>query len=144
MNTWTEVGKGRKQCPKCNIYVGSKTATCKCGHIFAKGKAKEKQIEASPKKEPKEQPVIVDYEYTNYVVLSTPSGECPFKLASTKENDIREWIGKLVEHHLKRGEKLRPEAVTYYVRHFYSVFEKKHKTVCDTIELIKNEVNLYV
>lgn len=142
MNTWTEVGKGRKQCPKCNIYIGCKTRTCKCGHVFTKDKAQEKEVPT--KKEPKQEPVVVEHEYTNFVVLSTPKGDCPFELASTKEKDIREWIAKLVQYHLKRGEKLRPEAVTYYVRHFYSAFDKEHKKVCDTIELIKNEVNLYV
>ena len=30
-------GRGRKQCPKCEIYVGVKTGICNCGHDFSEG-----------------------------------------------------------------------------------------------------------
>lgn len=34
MNTFTEPGRGRKQCPECDLYIGAATSTCVCGHIF--------------------------------------------------------------------------------------------------------------
>ena len=35
-------GRGKKQCPKCNTYVGVRSAVCGCGHEFVKGAAKTK------------------------------------------------------------------------------------------------------
>lgn len=30
MNTWREPGKGRKQCPKCKLYIPARALTCVC------------------------------------------------------------------------------------------------------------------
>lgn len=43
MATYNEGGRGRKQCPACKKYVGFRSATCECGHVFA---AKEESIPA--------------------------------------------------------------------------------------------------
>lgn len=34
MSTYTEAGRGRKQCPACQIYIGVRSNTCVCGHLF--------------------------------------------------------------------------------------------------------------
>lgn len=51
---YTEPGRGRKGCPKCNKYVGVKTATCPCGYDFSGG-----SLKALKPEEPKE---IVTYD----------------------------------------------------------------------------------
>lgn len=34
IKTWKKGGKGRKQCPSCNIYVAARSGECVCGHNF--------------------------------------------------------------------------------------------------------------
>jgi len=47
--TYTKGGKGRKECPQCNVFVGARTTLCNCGHKF-----KRKLIEPpKPKKKKK-------------------------------------------------------------------------------------------
>lgn len=29
-----KAGPGRRECPKCHEFVGVRTATCECGHVF--------------------------------------------------------------------------------------------------------------
>ena len=38
-------GRGKKQCPDCEMYVGIRTLTCTCGYVFGKSKNKDKKAE---------------------------------------------------------------------------------------------------
>ena len=38
ISTFKETGKGRKQCPKCEVYVAARSGQCVCGYDFSKGK----------------------------------------------------------------------------------------------------------
>lgn len=164
MNTWNEAGKGRKQCPTCKIYVGVRSSNCKCGFSFAAEKVREKKAQiktaetknvslkkvsgkittSNSKQEevPQEEEWI--YQYTNHVILSTPSGMCPVELAIIGRPQVKEWATKLVQFHAKKGEKLKPEALKYYVRHFHNVLTDEFHQACYIIDEIKDEVGLYV
>jgi len=36
INTFKEGGRGRKECPKCGVFVAARSAVCACGHEFSK------------------------------------------------------------------------------------------------------------
>jgi hypothetical protein len=146
MNSWKEAGKGRKQCPTCKVYVGVRTSKCVCGFSFAAEKVRAKKTAA--KKNEKESTAttqeVAPYKYTNHIILSTPSGMCPVKLSVVTKPRVKEWAMKLIEFHLGKGEKLKPEALKYYVRHFHSVLTDEYHKACNIIDEIKDEVGLYV
>ena len=47
IKTYTEAGRGRKQCPKCNTYVGVRNAKCVCGHDFKENDGDEPEAEVN-------------------------------------------------------------------------------------------------
>lgn len=152
MNTWNEAGKGRKQCPACKVYVGVRASKCKCGHIFGeqkatakaqvtKSKKSKKKIKAAKETPPPEE---VKERSNFFVVLSTPSKQCPVELASVSKKDVLEWATEIVEFHRNRNEMLRVEALKYYVRYFHPFYTDEAKNVYNIIDEIKDEVNLYV
>ena len=40
IKTFKEGGRGRRQCPKCKVFVGSRQSPCVCGHEFEPAPAK--------------------------------------------------------------------------------------------------------
>lgn len=115
MNTWTEKGQGRKNCPSCNIYVPVRTSTCQCGHVFVAKAAKEPKPAKAPKA-PKETDATPEEEVvrkTKFVTtvkgadevktstektfrskheLLTPAGPCPVDLPGISQDAIAEWV----------------------------------------------------
>lgn len=49
MSTSTEPGRGRKQCPGCNLYIGVRSAKCTCGHVFNPETAAKQDTPAEPR-----------------------------------------------------------------------------------------------
>jgi acetone carboxylase gamma subunit len=54
MAVFTEGGRGRKQCPSCNQFVGVRISKCDCGHVFSAKDKAEKAEKTKVSDEPKE------------------------------------------------------------------------------------------
>lgn len=50
IKTYTEGGKGRKQCTACSAFVGVRTPVCACGHAFKNGESKAADVAPEPVK----------------------------------------------------------------------------------------------
>jgi hypothetical protein len=55
IKTWTKGGKGRKQCPSCNIYVAARSNECVCGHQFGQAQLPPPKYAPEGKAAPKTQ-----------------------------------------------------------------------------------------
>jgi len=69
------------------------------------------------------------------VPVAIPSGEPPFALKDFSPESVAEWCDKTSDEMLKRGFKLLPSAICYYLRAFIDVNDKsrKYNQVCEII-----------
>lgn len=127
MNTWKEPGKGRKQCPACDLYVGVRGAVCECGHIFYATKPKPKKAEDELKE-----------------TIMIPGGKCPVELTAIDKKTVMTWCLDVWAHHQGQKQKIAASTLKYYARYFYDVFSEEYATVCSHINTIEKTGSLDV
>jgi hypothetical protein len=138
-------GRGRKQCPSCEIYIGVRSKECPgCNHSFQR-KPKVKVVCTSIDKERKIQRRRVTrkgmtpdenkgaYSSTPRSLVWTPSGKCPIKLESADKETVVAWMAKVREYGMKANDYFTSEALRYYVRYTYDIFSEEYKEACSHI-----------
>lgn len=126
VKTFDGPGRGRKQCPECNAYVGVRTPQCNCGHAFG---AKPKS--SSPplvRDEMGERPRRSSFDPRQLVIIA-PAGACPHKLTSTERDDVEEWAEKVREYGVDHNRFFTIKALAYFARQFYELFTPEHDQV---------------
>lgn len=139
-------GRGRKQCPSCEIYIGVRSKNCpSCDHSFER----RRQVAVKPKDEAKgptvkrtrktrvgKEPSVETHTEDGrpFSIVITPAGKCPVELKGVDENSVSEWSEGLRKFGASRCELYTPDAMKYYVRSFYSVFSEEYKTVCEILD----------
>lgn len=144
VNVFDLGGQGRKPC-KCGKYVGVRTRECpECGHKFEKG---------APKVKPPVQKTRDELEAEDFVkslggdgqlgsnVVLTPSGKCPVKLASAKDEDVVVWCDALMQHGRSENKLYTPSALRYWVRDFFDANSVQNARVCMLINGWANDQN---
>ena len=120
-------GKGKKQCPSCNKYIGGRAATCpNCNHSF--------HVKSAPKVEEHEEISAGSEGHTSYSmggqsrVTHTPTGNCPCRITGTDADSVREWAertraawGEAEHSHLSLA------GLEYWVRHTYPCHTPEYK-----------------
>jgi hypothetical protein len=87
--TWKTGGKGKKQCPKCKVFVSAKLRQCNCGHDFPiKAKTKVAKQKATNESTAPKQPT-----------------------ATTATNETIESIKAMIDYHRSEIEKLKAQAL---------------------------------
>lgn len=128
--------RGRKQCPKCRLYIGVRSRQCECGHAFEKSEPtveiREKVVIPIPRNPRPIEPIMM--KGGSMRVVLTPSGECPAKLQGISEEQVRKWVDELQEIAGKRDDHLHPDALKYYARQFYDFTSPEYKSVCGIID----------
>lgn len=136
--TYDEGGKGKKQCPSCEKFVGAGNALCACGHQFIakKGKKFEHVVDDKTVGEllvegftelaetpPTERNFrMVNRDGARYRI-HTPSGGSPHRLEATDEQTVHTWAERCRKTFLERnGGWLGLPALKYLVREFFDVF----------------------
>lgn len=127
--TWTEKGRGRKQCPKCEIYHGVRAGECpRCGHVYPK-----KSASIRPKRTPEELEAIArkkaeraqrkaekkSERSDSREVILIPDGRCPVSLEATDADSVRAWCRAVIDANDKRHSRryrLSDEALRYWMR----------------------------
>ena len=155
IKTYDEGGRGKKQCPSCEKYVGARNAVCACGHEFKKVTS----VTASPV--PKHAPKSVGaaaapvrrtvqrdepQEYTpgRHVFCTVrqrtaiPAGACPHKLNGTDIQTVEEWAEKVRIHCQREHQSwMMLSALKYYAREFYDIFGDS-----DSYEIVKTNLDV--
>ena len=134
VTTYQEGGRGKKQCPACKLYVGNKTARCKCGHEFtAKAATAAKssagvtdKVEAAPD---------VSRERSDFgtVRLCTPRGACPATLRGTDRASVEEWMEKIRAKTPDRVFYMK-EAYRYWVRDSFDIGSPEFEAVQQVLD----------
>jgi hypothetical protein len=127
MNTWKEAGRGRKNCPACNIYVAVRASKCVCDHQFYATKPK-------PKREEDEIKDTIEF----------PAGACPSELTGTDRATVLAWCRDIWVHYQHQKQKIAISALRYYVRHFYNIASEEYKIVCSHINTLENSRSIDV
>jgi hypothetical protein len=124
--TYTEGGRGRRQCPSCKKYVSIRTATCACGHQLQS--SAHKPAESSTKgnqgsTEPAPTKTASSTERAATVagcahIIWTPSGKVPVPLKGLSEPEVREWVEE-VRYEIAREQNafLSMEGLIYWGRY---------------------------
>lgn len=62
--------------------------------------------------------------------VSTPAGACPVKLTAHDERTVLDWADDVLAAGEREGVRYAPEAIRYFVRHFYDMSSAEYKLVC--------------
>ena len=163
VSTFDTPGKGRKQCPECQTYVGVRSTICKCGNenfkkevivgdksitVYGEPGKGRKQCEKCHKYVGEKQPKSPEYfeakaianalgfsgfKYLTYI----PSGSCPYKLDKDK---ITDWIESVVDVGLADGNFYAPSAIKYFGREFYDIHSDEYNKFCESVNKWANDL----
>lgn len=112
---YTEGGKGRKECPKCKIYVAARLETCpKCNNVIPKPDpfpVKDKEKVVKPTK-----PTLPEDTNRKYVgkLIFAPVGEAPYD----PDEDVEGWCARVFADGLKNGLTYSNQALWYWYQRF--------------------------
>lgn len=124
-------GRGRKQCPSCEKYVGVRTKNCSCGHSFLRKKT-------APVKAPVTNKTVSKGPYSDRISLVyAPAGKCPVKLTGTSQEQVLGWANAVKEVGFDKKEYYTVTALKYYARYFFDVFSDDYLIVEGHLETIK-------
>ncbi|CAE7860173.1 ruvB [Symbiodinium microadriaticum] len=143
IKTYDEGGRGKKQCPSCQKYVGARNAVCACGHEFNKPKPKPapRSVGAAAAPLIRQPEPEVEQEYTpgrhvfctvrQRTAIPAPATQpCPHKLESTDIAAVEEWAEKVrISCQREYGQWMMVSALRYYASGFYDVFSEEFETV---------------
>ena len=112
-------GRGRKQCPECQVYVGVRTQECECGHEFVPEDRK------TPAAQVLEEPLSdEDKRYVRAIgcgkggrIIYAGSGPCPATLRGVAFTDVSTFCDDVVFAGMAQGKIYLPKAIKCWVRH---------------------------
>jgi len=137
-------GQGRKQCPKCGIYVASRTTVCNCGHNWKSETAIVDSAAPKPKRQkkilPPTEPKLV-VARTGCGLLSAPGGPSleaglKVKLQAQSPEDypaFADWADKMIGMGQTLGFNYGPLALRYFLRYYYNINSQEYKTAVVTL-----------
>ena len=112
-------GRGRKQCPDCQVYVGVRTQECECGHEFVAEDRK------TPAAQVLEEPLSdEDKRYVRAIgcgkggrVIYAGSGLCPAILHGLDYKMVSIFCEEVVDSGMAQGKIYMPRAIKCWARH---------------------------
>lgn len=164
-NVYSQPGKGRKQCPICEKYVGVRNTVCVCGEPFkekvksiapARPIAPVKPIISVPTSAPIIAAPIAESSFEEderpcrtrgrgSISIYAPSGDCPEKLRGTDLEEVERWAEKVRDHYDEQNQFLTIHGLIYFVRHFYNMFTDDNKLVTQHLkDIYQNELQVRV
>ena len=140
IKTYDVGGKGKKQCPNCNKYLGLRATMCVCGHSFEKKVAPAKtpvMASAVEEDEPDTEETSSKPSQSNFgrargayrETISTPSGDCPVKLTGTDEASVKKWAEAVRSHYAVKSQFVTVEGLRYFARNYYNINSPEFRVV---------------
>ncbi len=146
-------GQGKKQCPKCKVYIGVRNKSCVCGYEWEKTVASAPVLIASRssfggssvaikkrKKDyslPQEPKVVIN---SVCGVLYTPGGpsleaglKIKFQAAPDDYQAISEWAGAMLDMGQSRGFNYGPQSLRYFLRYYFDINSPEYKVAVGTL-----------
>lgn len=112
--TYTEGGKGKKQCPACNMYVGARVLMCGCGHEFIIGENVAKanhMVEETPELKR----YAASLGFYRGRLCHAPAGKINTQLKSLDYNGVVDFLDDVIDEYDKTssGHCLSPDGLKY-------------------------------
>lgn len=146
--TYAIAGRGRKQCPKCNAYVGVRTEFCNCGNEFAINKSvpKERQSHSTT------MAIVDDERVTAFLrgiqrqkgdrIIYAPAGGSPIALYGTTKHDVFRWCDDVMDQGEAKRFVYTPQALISFAREGYVDYTEEYKEVVKLIWEYAENVSL--
>lgn len=134
--TWTEPGRGRKQCmnPKCGVYIGVRSKSCPvCSFAFPPPDRKSRPERKQRSKGDGPSRAEVARQRTGTTLLAG-AGRCPVELPSSSMGDVQAWILGLQDRY--RGSHLSKSALRLWSRSFFPYGSPEYLEVRDHIDTL--------
>lgn len=127
VKTFDGPGRGRKQCPECNIYLGVRNKVCLCGHEFKKRdkapvKAKKAKVVEEESDTSNEKVIVPNTNRSYKEIVFAPAGKPSVPLNSFDEEVVLDWASKVRSNGLDHEIYYSTSAIIYYLRYYTSVF----------------------
>lgn len=132
-------GRGRKQCPECELYVGVRTYKCECGYQF---------VDKVPKKEQEQKEDEATDEERLYAMcigshggrfIYTSRGSAPVQLTDITLETICNYCEEVVFKGLDEGNIYTIQAIKNYLQHQLEYNSKEYKQACGYVDQWYNE-----
>lgn len=129
------MARGEKTCPKCNTKTGPRAFSCpKCQYDYNVKKTVKKADKIELELSPEFKELLQKGRKTDYNLIYAPgnsnfSGEafCPFKLLSSKKEDVLLWLEQISEYVFDSSgnqSKYARVAIEYFVNYFFPMYLK--------------------
>ena len=141
--------RGRKQCPKCENYIGVRNQNCPhCQHSFSKvvdaPKPKQETVKSSPvvASLPVKSSRDGAFDYynsefdtgaQNQIYVLIPSGKCPVKLDNFSKEGIKKWADDVAKHCAENKMQMSKEAIEYFAKQFCKYDSKELEKVHEVV-----------
>lgn len=132
-------GRGRKQCPECQRFIGVRHKFCICKHVFQKKPEPVLEIDSPEYVEARSLVSALGYNHLGFRILFIPSGKCPVKF----KGDVGKWADQVIERYYGEGYILAPSALRYMLNNFSPMnsesYVKNKQALEEWISKIKGE-----
>lgn len=131
--TYSEAGRGRKQCPGCSQYVGARVLKCgNCQYDFQNSpKTKRQKLEnfGEITTEMRKYADVLGAYNCRYVY--TPSGHIPIRPYEFTEKAVFAFCDAIVELGLKDNCLYLPQAIKYMIAQRHGLSSQEYKDFCE-------------
>lgn len=127
-------GRGRKQCPDCDRFVGVRTKQCMCGHIFEKGKTKKVVHEQQDLASESEKLLAAKFGFQGgrfvYAIGNPPN----VHLKDVTYPSVKAFAETLIDKGLADKCMYTPKAIKHLLGHQLGFNSEDYKHVCQHID----------
>jgi hypothetical protein len=118
--TFSEGGKGRKQCPRCKAFIAANSAACPACHLLFERKEENTpvvlpQASPEPRRAEKKQVQATPPNTTRISGLRIPDGSNPVPLKGRDKTTLLNWAEAVRDYWLRKGYLLSKEGLCYYL-----------------------------
>lgn len=76
------------------------------------------------------------------MAVTIPAGKCPAKLEGLSEDDVKEWIVKIVDQK-PTGLGYETKAFKYFSRQFFDINKQEYRDACAVIDKVLGERTIF-
>lgn len=128
-------GRGKKQCPDCEVYVGVRTYHCECGHQFVDKKTKKQKRE--------EEDAATPEEILYAACIGSPGGRFVYagrgrpsvRLTSLDQQVVFDYCNLVVHEGIQERLIYTPQAIKCYIQHQFGYNSEEYRTACNLVDL---------
>lgn len=147
-NTYSLPGRGRKQCPECNTYVGVRAKVCKCGYVFPKTVASNNNLKSAIEKvneekaTPEERALAFALGFQDGVFVHAIGNPPLVKLVDVTYPSICQFVEQTIDKGMANHKMYTPSAIKHVLGHKLGFNSQDYKRACTHVDTwVKSIIN---